>query len=413
MRRWITSSAAALGLVLGSMAPGVALQPPGGAAAGAGTAVVAVAVTPTPTGMHTIVDVSKDGRIALGRMTETGPYVLRNLASNTTLRTLKSGPQYVYKSLSSTGRYVAYDRLLVKSGCTYSRPYVLDRVSGKSRLAATTRSGKALMPTWPQGSACAQFATAEARFGAYFHSGVSGPGQMSPDGRWVAFCANLTDPERGDLYIKDLKTRKLTVRTGECHMASEVQEMYAPHISEAGRTVLLPFTINDSTQGHAVDVLLMRKTLRPAALPGGSLRIQMADDGRTVFFRSGTSTDAGRYDVGSAAITPLLVGDPMRPDELAPGQEYREPQGITRRGRYASYHGSRVDPTTSARLGLIGVFDRDTGQSVDLMPALAAAGVPLQVGAYPNSTVAAEISGDGKVLFFPSPAGWMSLSLLP
>ena len=41
---------------------------------------------------------------------------------------------------------------------------------------------------------------------------VGGPGQMSPDGRYVAFCANLTDPARGDLYIKDMRTRKLTIR---------------------------------------------------------------------------------------------------------------------------------------------------------------------------------------------------------
>ena len=108
------------------------------------------AATPVATGMHTILDVSKNGRIVLGKLTETGPFVIRDLVRNKTLRTLKSGPAYSYKSISSTGRYVHFTKDVHASGCTYARPWVYDRVTNKSRLAAATRAGKALRPTWTQ-----------------------------------------------------------------------------------------------------------------------------------------------------------------------------------------------------------------------------------------------------------------------
>ncbi len=392
------------GLLLGAAAPG-------GALAVQDAAGVAASATPVPTGIHTLVDVSKNGRIALGRMTETGPFVVRDLVRNKTLRTLRSSGSYTYKSLSSNGRYVSYTRSYTKGSCTYARPWVLDRITGRARLAATTRSGKQLRPTWSQATGCAQFSTAESTFGAYFHNGPRGPGQMSPDGRYVAFCANLTDPDRGDLYIKDMKTRKLTVRTGICHRTDEEAELYAPHISEGARTVMLPFNTAGSTASHRVDVLLNRTTVRAVAIPDAE-RIMLTDDGSAIYYQVGGANDAGRYDTATAVVTPLLTGDPMRRDQVQPGEEYREPQGISRRGRYATYHGSRITDPVVGRVGLIGVFDRDTGVAVDLTPALIAAGVPLQVGSnvvVVNSTIPAELSGDGQVVFVPAPAGWVSV----
>jgi hypothetical protein len=406
-RRWLMTGVVLAGLLLSAGGPGAAIG-------SQGSRTVVAASAPVPTGIHTLIDVSKDGRIALGRLTESGPVVIRDLVRNKTLRTLKSSGKYTYKALSSNGRYVSFNKSYTKGACTYSRPWVLDRATGKSRLAATTRSGKQLRPRWSQATQCAQISTAEPTFGTYFHSGPRGPGQMSPDGRYVAFCANLVDPARGDLYIKDMRTRKLTVRPGICHWTTEEPELYAPHVSEGARTIMLPFNPVGSTLSHRVDVLLNRSALRAVAIPD-SERIMLTDDGSAIYYQVGGTNDAGRYDTATATVSPLLVGDPMRRDEIQPGQEYREPQAMTRRGRFVTYHGSRVtDPL--GRVGLIGVLDRDTGVAVDLTPALTAAGVPLQIAGgvvVPNSLIPAEISGDGRVILFPAATGWMSVRWMP
>ena len=201
MKRLIAVTAS----VLMVLAPGISTGAQGTQALAPPTA------TPVATGMHMILDVSKNGRIVLGRLTETGPFVIRDLVRNKTLRTLKSGPAYSYKSISSTGRYVHFTRTYTRAGCTYARPWVYDRVTNKSRLAAATRAGKALQATWSKPGQCPYISYTESAFEMH---AVGGPGQMSPDGRYVAFCANLTDPDRGDLYIKDMRTRKLTIRQG-------------------------------------------------------------------------------------------------------------------------------------------------------------------------------------------------------
>ena len=364
------------------------------------------AATTTPTGMHTILDVSKDGRIALGKLTETGPIVIRNIATSKTLRTLNSGPAYAYKSISSTGRYVHFTKTHTRNGCSYARPWVYDRVTNKARLAAATRSGKPLVATWIPTNQCPYISYTESAFD--MHS-VGGPGQMSPDGRYVAFCANLKDPARGDLYIKDMRTRKLTIKEGLCPLTTEASEFYPVHVSESARTIMVLRNEAGSTAGYGADVVLKRRTVRNVALPGnaGARELWLTDDGNTIFYGVGGSPDAGRYDTASGATTALNPGDPLRNEALLPGEENRDPVGMSRRGRFVTYHGSRLDPN-AVRVGLVGVFDRETGQAVDLT---AATGMPLQVGInqlVPNSLVPIQISGDGRVVFIGW-GGWATL----
>ncbi len=399
MKRLVVAVAAA---ALMTTAPGPAIGSPG-PLADAPPAVASTGVTPA--GMHTILDVSKDGRIALGRMTEPGPVIIRDIVRNKTLRTLKSGPAYAYKTISSTGRYVHFTKAYTRNGCTYARPWVYDRVTKKSRLAAATRSGKPLVATWTQANRCPDISSTESAF--EMHS-VGGPGQMSPDGRYVAFCANLTDPARGDLYIKDMRTRKLTIQAGLCHLTAEANEFYPVHVSESARTVMVLHNDEGSTASYRADVVLMRRTVRNVALPGnaGARELWLTDDGRSIFYGVGSSPDAGRYDTASGATTALNPGDPLRNEALQPGEENRDSVAMTRRGRFVSYHGSRLDPSLGL-IGLVGVFDRETGQAVDLT---AATGVPLQLGTppMPNSLVPIQISGDGRVVFVDW-GGWATL----
>ena len=257
------------------------------------------AATPVATGMHTILDVSKNGRIVLGRLTENGPVVIRDLARNKTLRTLKSGPAYSYKSISSTGRYVHFVKSYTKDGCTYARPWVYDRVTNKARLAAATRSGKPLTPTWTRPNQCPYISYTESAFEMH---AVGGPGQMSPDGRYVAFCANLTNPDRGDLYVKDMRTRKLTILQGLCHLTTEAHELYPVHVSESARTIMVLHNDAGSTLSHRADVVLKRRTVQAVVLPGnaGARELWLTDDGSAIFYGVGSSPDAGRYDTASA-----------------------------------------------------------------------------------------------------------------
>jgi hypothetical protein len=397
-------------LVVAVAAAALMIPAPGPAIGSTGpVAVVPLATSLTPTGMNTILDVSKDGRIALGRLTETGPVVIRDVVKNKTLRTLKSGTTYAYKSISSTGRYVHFTKTYTKSGCTYARPWVYDRVTNKARLAAAARSGKPLSATWSLPNQCPSISYTESAFDMHF---VGGPGQMSPDGRYVAFCANLTDPARGDLYIKDMRTRKLTIQQGVCHLTAEAKEFYPAHVSESARTVMVLHNDAGSTAGYGADVVLHRRTVRSVALPGnaGARELWLTDDGYSIFYGVASSPDAGRYDTASGATTALNPGDPLRNEALQPGAESRDSVGMTRRGRFVSYNGSRLDPSLGG-IGLVGVFDRETGQAVDLT---AAAGIPLQVGTppLPNSLVPIQITGDGRVVFIGW-GGWATLSLMP
>ena len=79
---------------------------------------------------------------------------------------------------------------------------------------------------------------------------------------------------------------------------------------------------------------------------------------------------------------------------------------MSRRGRFVSYHGSRMDPVLGG-VGLVGVLDRETGQAFDLT---AASGIPVQVGTppVPNSLAPIQISGDGRVVFIGW-GGWATL----
>ena len=156
---------------------------------------------------------------------------------------------------------------------------------------------------------------------------VGGPGQMSPDGRYVAFCANLKDPARGDLYIKDMRTRKLTIKEGLCPLTTEASEFYPVHVSESARTIMVLRNDAGSTGNYRADVVLKRRTVRNVVLPGnaGARELWLTDDGSSIFYGVGGSPDAGRYDIASGATTALNPGDPLRNEALQPGDEYRDP----------------------------------------------------------------------------------------
>jgi hypothetical protein len=101
----------------------------------------------------------------------------------------------------------------------------------------------------------------------------------------------------------------------------------------------------------------------------------------------------------------------MRWELKQPGDEFRDAEGMSRRGRYVSYNGYRTTDPDVGRVGLIGVYDRASGLSVDLTAVLTAAGIPLQLGSsyiVPNSLVPAKISGDGRVVLVGWGGEWLA-----
>lgn len=420
--RLLVALVAAIGLVAGAAPAGAgprqlsAAAIPGAGIGASGGIKLAGGIRLT--GMESITDMSADGRLMLGRMDDTGPMVVRDIVAGRTLATLPTSSARHYQSMSADGRRISYSRVLRRGGCAYMRPWVLDRRTGKSKLAAADSRGRAVLPTWKQATGCASYSLTEAAFGMDL---VGGPGQMSPDGRYVAFCANLKVRARMDLYVKDLRTGKLSRRNGLCARDSgdggDAPGILPAYSAEGARAVMVPQGMAQNNSGQWANLLTSRSA-RPIVVPPGSAGAHMmwlTDDGSALYVVTDGGTRAGRYDTRTATLSSVAPTDPLSPGALQPADEYREMVSMSRRGRYVAYNGSRIDPA-QGRVGLMGVYDRRTGTAVDLSAALVAAGVELQVGdppTAPNSQVNAQLSSDGKVLLFPSPSGWVALTWRP
>jgi hypothetical protein len=350
---------------------------------------------PSSTGMSDIIAVSKNGRLALG--TRGARTVVRDLAKGKTVRRLGTTAPW-YTDLSDNGRYVLYQK-----GATIG---VVDVKTGKSRSAVRTKSGARIKPAW-KAQGCGE--------DCYDSDRPTVRGALSGNGRYVAYCANLKVPTRGDLYIKDMRTKALKVMTGGCPMSGEewnpdkTSLPYQIDISETGRVIMIKVS-------HAgpVRLVLNRSVVRDVQLPWGLL--MMPNDGSALYYLSYTASGDSigkRYDVQSGTVTDLAVDDPAG---LGGPGDFREPDSMTRRGRYVSYSGS-VGPNSATGLAQIGVFDRQTGSTTDLTPALDALGLPRLDPFIPADGVQRArqydtlISGDGRVAFFGDWNGWYKVPM--
>lgn len=369
-----------------------------------GTPAGASETGPSLTGMSDIIAVSKSGTLALG--TVGARTVVRDIVHGRTVRRLGARAHaYRYTALSDTGRYVLYQ--------LGARISVVDVRTGKARSAVTTKSGARIKPAWkakPCGEECFDSDRPTVR------------GALSGNGRYVAFCANLQVPTRGDLYIKDMRTRAMRILTDYCPMGGEYPNKknlpYWVDISESGRVILIK-----SEDPDTLRLVLDRRRYADVQLP--SAYAQMPNDGSAIFYsepRPYTPGDpttvadpftAKRYDIATGTVTDLAVDDPAG---LGTPGDYRIPQSMTRRGRYVSYSGS-VGPNSATGLAQIGVFDRQTGTTTDLTPALEALGLPrLSPWVGPTGVQFTEhyrtlISGDGTTYIFGSANGWYKVQL--
>lgn len=327
--------------------------------------VSALSAQPRSIGLHQVMEVSKDGRYALG-ITPGHKYVVRDVVKGKTRRTLPSGGSlytgdYAYVGLSDTGRYVSYGHRTASKKSLGCRPWVRDVVKNKARLVATDSRGRALKILWGGTSEpCPGFLSR----GLAPSFPYSLPA-LSGNGRWVAFCASLEAIDRADLYVKDLKRGTLIRREGVCPTWDDPRQsrkLLAPQISDDGRVVLIPGSLaystdlSDTSWGSA-SVLVDRADLRTGT---GGANPFMTEDGSTVFSMLPLScqdpaptvdgdcnNEPGGliYNVGSGSTVsmPFVPIAPPWPD--GPGQ-------MSRRGRYVIDDSKVHDRSTNLYLTL-------------------------------------------------------------
>jgi hypothetical protein len=311
-----------------------------------------------------------------------------------TVRRLPSSGKYAYHGLSDNGRYVVYT--YTRPGTTSCfTPWVRDRKTNKARPAATSVKGKPLAAGWtPASTECPDEPSWRTMI-TYSDPAISG------NGRYVAFCVNLRVADQLDLYVKDMRTKRIRTFPGACSQATDAFERpQPPQISETGRVVLMPgFHATGDEAGYNVwdpaSILLNRSTVVTDV--GGAWPV-LTGDGSAVFSMGPTTCAGGwtscpggpvRYDVASATTAALPAGDP------GPGP-------MSRRGRYVLV----ISGTPGA--SMLSVLDRATGAATDLTPAFAAAG-----SAIPSSLARTRLSGDAKVVLIasdgPSGSAWYRL----
>ena len=216
----------------------------------------------------------------------------------------------------------------------------------------------------------------------------------------MAFCVNLTQPERLDLYVKDRRTGRLRTWPGVCsEITSDFEWPTPPQLSENGKVVLLPGLHasgeeSDYFKWDPASMLVSFAALRSGV---GGRWPRVTDDGSAVYSVSPNSCDTTdtpcpggpiRYDTATGTISALPATDP------GPGP-------MSRRGRYAV---SITGPTAGKSLG---IYDRTTGVTTDLTPMFTAVGVTI-----PEGSALTRLSGDGRVVFVISNAGtsWHALT---
>lgn len=388
LRKVVVATTLAAIVAIGPVGP----DPASPAAAGPRALLPAAVGVVEPTAMSSVVDVSKNGRFVLGVLG--GRYVVRDVVRGRTVRKLPSSSAYAYYGLSDTGRYVVYTRTRGGAPTSCYTPWVRDRITNRARSAATRPNGRPLAAGWvPGGSGCPDEPSWRTQI-TYSDPAISG------NGRYVAFCVNLTVADRLDLYVKDLRTRKVRTFEGVCSEATDAFERpQPPQISRTGRVLLLPgLHATGDEAGYNVwrpaSIVLNRTTLVPNV--GGAWPV-LTSDGSAVLSISPNDCGGGftscpggpqRYDVASATMSTLAAGDP------GPGP-------MSRRGRYVL----AISGTPGAYR--LAVIDRAVGASTDLTPRFAAVGL-----AIPSSISRTRLSGDGRVVFLSPdtpPATWYRL----
>lgn len=219
---------------------------------------------------------------------------------------------------------------------------------------------------------------------------------ITKDGQMAAFCANYVDVTTPVLYVKDLRSGRLTETSLMCGvwdnprgttLGGRLVAVEAPTISDDGRVVHLNGNRGgyvDTVEYSLGDSLYFTESGNARSLDGWG---EMTRDGGTVFMRVGihepgtantTGDRVGAYNIRTARVTPV----PQLPAGSVFGVRFSSFDQASRRGRYL--------------IALGRVHDRETGMSWSLAEMVAKHGYTYNPG------YTALISGDGNTIIAPT-----------
>jgi hypothetical protein len=319
-------------------------------------------------------------------------------------RTVKRFPGGI-RSLSDDGRYVTY----IVDGRAGKAPFigrlqrivkVYDRKKGRTRTATATSGGRALRPAW-KGTCRADDGCGDDGFSITDGPQLQG-GHMSGNGHYIVFCANYLKPDRVDLYIKNWRTKRLSVVRGACSYDNDAdaggQNIQPPLVNENGDTILLAGPRSYGEEGAGTwgpsKALLNRKRL----VEVGGITPTMTHDGRVISVKGAFRSDTYWDDPLPVTWYSVRAGTSTPAD---PAGLQLDMRNASRRGRYfvnLVYQGQEQPRFT--------ITDRALASTYDLGAALNSAGYRPQNG----SPV---LSGDGKIVFTPTEQGWVSINWTP
>ena len=362
-----------------------------------------VTVSVSPTGLQIVAAVSRTGRYILGSPVEYGRVHLRDLETDTLIKRLPKGAGG--PSMSDNGRYVSYSLPVGDWG--RRKVLVYDRRTGRTKEATTKTNGSTLRPSWR--NRCTEPLCEEDQKLVYSPQ-LTG-GQISGNGRYVTFCGNFRKPARIDLYVKDLRSKRLQSFKGACQplvAEGDTEQLQAPTVSEDGNTILLAGRLVSYEDGNTWGpgrALFDRSRL----VEIGGVGNTMTRDGLTLTINGAfTGTDEGTpvgvawYDVATGTSVP--ADPPTLRMNL---------KNSSRDGRYVLWKQDYVAP--------LQIRDRTSAIDYDLQAALEAAGYALDstAGAVGNgfvwghSDAKSALSGDGQVAFVRTTVGIVAIRWTP
>jgi hypothetical protein len=269
--------------------------------------------------------------------------------------------------------------------------YLLNTSTGVKHRIDTDSRGVALTPAWPVNPGHADDGDGLSDTPHLLTSEAS----ISRDGRKVAFCANFVAPEKPLLYVKDVKTGRLTQTKVQCGASWEeygARMSRPPEMSDDGKVVHIngdTFAVPpDGPTNHWLsDTLYFTGSGKVRRINGWG---SMTRDGGTVFLRIGvhpkgtpdrTGGRVGAYNVHTGKVTRLPGTNAIYGNDVLTFSAFDQ---ASRRGRFI------VNQTS--------VIDRTYGVVTDISAMLRARGYEVPSDAEFPNCIPRRISSDVRVV---------------
>jgi hypothetical protein len=341
--------------------------------------------TVRPISLWTIDEVSHTGRWVAGQSATSDGVSILDRATGAVIPEPSSGPNWFVRDnpvLRLNRDYVAeYPNAAV---------YLKNVATGARKRIDTDSRGVPLKPSW----------AVNTKYDDEYDSYYSTPQllisttSISKDGRRAAFCANYVAPRKPLLYVKDLRTGKLTRTSVVCGASYEetTRLTRAPEMSEDGRVVHVngsTFNVpRDMTTNHwLADTLYFTTSGKVRTVSGWG---SMTRDGRTLLMRVGvrpegtadrTGGRVGAYNVRTKKVTTLPGKGKIYGNDVFTFSAFDQ---ASRRGRFV------VNDTS--------VIDRTYHLTIDISAILRAKGYTIPKDEAAQCGTTRSISGDGTVV---------------